>query len=129
MFSNREALPIAYAMIVASTWLGYRFSPVVGGVYTSVFATIACAPRCSTPRRAGPSAPIEDLTARAIIVQVYALVTAVVVMLLSLGGAERAALHARVIASEARATSRAELLDAVMNVMTDGLSSSRAPAR
>ena len=35
--------------------------------------------------------------------------------------AERAALLARVVESEARASSRADLLDAVMEVMTDGV--------
>jgi signal transduction histidine kinase len=118
LFSNEDALPIAYAMIVASIWLGYRFSPVVGGVYTSVFAIIAT---LYTQAGVGPFGQIEDLTARAVTVQVYALVTAVVVMLLSTGASERAALYARVTASEARATSRVELLDAVMNAITDGL--------
>lgn len=118
LFSAGEALPIAFVMIVASTWLGYRFSPAVGGVYTMIFATMAV---LYTQQGRGPFGAIEDVTTRAIIVQVYVLVTAVVVLLLSLGANERAALHARVIDSEARATSRAELLDAVMNVMTDGL--------
>ena len=41
LFSSADALPIAFVMIVASTWLGYRFSPAVGGVYTAIFATMA----------------------------------------------------------------------------------------
>ena len=47
--------------------------------------------------------------------------TAVIVLMLSLGSSERAALLARAVESEARATSRADLLDAVTTVMVDGL--------
>ena len=53
--------------------------------------------------------------------QVYVLVITVLVLVISLGVAERAALLARVVESEARASSRADLLDAVMEVMTDGV--------
>ena len=53
--------------------------------------------------------------------QVYVLVITVLVLVISLGVAERAALLARVVESEARASSRADLLDAVMEVMIDGV--------
>ena len=118
LFGSDEALPVAYLMMVASTWIGYRFSPAVGSVYTLIFSTLAV---LWTQSGSGPFGPIPDLTTRAIVVQIYVMVTAVLVLLLSLGASERASLHARVTESEARATSRAELLDAVMNVMTDGL--------
>jgi signal transduction histidine kinase len=118
LFGSDEALPVAYLMMGASTWVGYRFSPAVGSVYILIFSTLAV---LWTQSGSGPFGPIEDLTTRAIVVQIYVMVTAVLVLLLSLGASERASLHARVIESETRATSRAELLDAVMNVMTDGL--------
>jgi signal transduction histidine kinase len=49
------------------------------------------------------------------------LMTAVIVLMLSLGASERAVLLARALESEARATTRADLLDAVTTVMVDGL--------
>ena len=47
--------------------------------------------------------------------------TAVLVLTLSLAAHERAALLARVVESEARATLRGDLVDAVTTVMNDGL--------
>jgi signal transduction histidine kinase len=119
LFGSAEALPVAYLMMVASTWIGYRFSPAVASVYALVLSVLAV---LWTESGSGPFGPIEDLTTRAIVVQVYVLVTTVVVLLLSLGGYERAALHARVIESEARASRRADLVDAVTTVMSEGLS-------
>ncbi|MCW2822951.1 MAG: sensor signal transduction histidine kinase [Marmoricola sp.] len=118
VFSSTQAPPIAFVIIVASTWIGFRFSPAVGGVYTLVLVTLAAL--CTQAGR-GPFGPIEDVTARSIIVQVYTLVTAVLVLTLSLAAYERAALLARVVESEARATLRADLVDAVATVMNDGL--------
>jgi signal transduction histidine kinase/PAS domain-containing protein len=118
VFAADKALPIAFLMIVASTWIGGRFSPAVGGLYTITLASLAAL--CTQVGR-GPFGPIEDLTTRAVIVQVYAMVTAVIVLMLSLGASERAALLARAVESESRATSRADLLDAVTTVMVDGL--------
>ncbi len=118
IFGSSGALPIAFLMIVASTWVGSRFSPAVGGVYTLALSAVAA---LCTEAGLGPFGPIEDLTTRALIIQFYALTTTVIVLVLSLGASERAALLARAGESEARATSRADLLDAVTTVMIDGL--------
>ncbi len=118
IFGSHGALPIAFLMIVASTWIGSRFSPAVGGVYAMALSSLAA---LCTEFGLGPFGPIEDLTTRAIIIQVYALMTAIIVLMLSLGASERAALLARALESEAEATSRADLLDAVTRVMIDGL--------
>ena len=60
-------------MIVASTWIGFRFSPAVGGVYSLVLSAPwrCCAPQAGRAR----SAPSMTSTTRAIVVQVYVLVT------------------------------------------------------
>ena len=118
LFGSARVLPIAFMLIVAATWIGYRFSPAVGGVYSLILSTLAVL--CTQAGR-GPFAGIDDLLARSVVVQIYVLVTTVLVLVISLGVAERAALLARVVDSEARASSRAELLDAVLGVMTDGL--------
>ncbi len=118
LFGSNRVLPIAFMLIVAATWIGYRFSPAVGGVYSLILSTLAVL--CTQAGR-GPFAGIDDLLSRSVVVQIYVLVTTVLVLVISLGVAERAALLARVVDSEARASSRAELLDAVLGVMTDGL--------
>ncbi len=118
IFGSRGAMPIAFLMIVASTWVGSRFSPAVGGVYTLALSSVAA---LCTQAGLGPFGPIEDVTTRALIIQFYALTTTVIVLVLSLGASERAALLALAVESEARATSRADLLDAVTTVMIDGL--------
>jgi signal transduction histidine kinase len=118
LFGSDRQPPIAFGLIIASTWLGYRFSPAVGGLFSMVFSTVAVL--CTEAGR-GPFGAVEDLVARAMVVQVYVLVITVLVLVISLGVAERAALLARVVESEARASSRADLLDAVMEVMIDGV--------
>lgn len=118
IFGAHRALPVGFMMIVTSTWIGSRFSPAVGAVYVTVLVTLAAL--CTQLGR-GPFGPVDDVTTRAIIIQVYALMTAVIVLMLSLGTSERAALLARALESETRATSRADLLDAVTTVMIDGL--------
>ncbi len=118
LFGSTQQLPIAFLIMAPATWLGYRFSPAVGGGFAMLVSTLGVL--CTQAGR-GPFAPIEDFTARAVTVQVFVLVITVLVLVLGLGVAERSALIARVVESEARATSRAELLDAVMNAITDGL--------
>ncbi|MDX6232544.1 MAG: hypothetical protein QOH68_1528, partial [Nocardioidaceae bacterium] len=54
LFDSEEALPIAFILLVASTWIGYRFSPAVGGIYTTVFATLAL---LYTEQGLGPFSP------------------------------------------------------------------------
>ncbi len=118
LFGSTQQMPIAFLVVGPTTWLGYRFSPAVGGAYAMFLSTLAV---LSAQAGRGPFAPIEGLTARAVTVQLFVLVITVLVLVLGLGVAERSALLARVVESEARATSRAELLDAVMNAITDGL--------
>jgi signal transduction histidine kinase len=118
LFATTEHLPIAFLLMLVSTWIGYRFTPAVGGVQSIALGSLVVL--CTQAGR-GSFAAIADPTGRAVVAQVYVLAATVMVLVISLGVAERTGLVARVRESEARATSRAELLDAVMNVMTDGL--------
>jgi signal transduction histidine kinase len=118
LFGSTRQLPIAFMLLLVATWIGYRFSPAVGGSYAIILSVVTVL--CTEAGR-GPFGAMVDPTARAVVVQIYALATTVMVLFVSLGVAERSALLARVVDSEARATSRAELLDAVMNLTPDGL--------
>jgi hypothetical protein len=118
LFGYDQQAPVAFLLILPATWVGYRFTPVVGGLFALVGSALAV---LSTQAGRGPFATIVDPTSRAVTVQIYVLVITVLLLVLALGVSEREALIGRVVESEARATSRAELLDAVMNSITDGL--------
>ena len=118
VFTASEQLPIAYLMIATSAWIGLRFSPVVAALHTLGFGALCLGLTLSGE---GPFGAVDDLTVQAVVVQLFVAVTAMIVLMLSLGVAERITLTSRLRESEARATERAELLDAVTHVMTDGL--------
>ena len=118
VFTSPQQLPIAYVMIATSAWIGFRFAPLVGAVYSLCFGTLAL---LCTLAGAGPFGLVEDPMSRAIAAQFFVVVTTMIVLLLAFGVIERVRLTTRLRESEARATSRAELLDAVMNVMSDGV--------
>ncbi len=113
-----QQLPIAYLLIATSAWIGLRFAPVVGALHSLGFGTLAL---LGTLAGWGAFGAIEDLALRAIVVQLFVAVTSAIVLMLSLAVTEKSVLNVRLRASEARATARAELLDAVTEAMTDGL--------
>lgn len=118
VFSAPQQRPIAYVMIATSVWIGFRFSPAVGALHTIGFGTLAV---LCTVAGWGPFGSIVDLGARAVAVQAFIAVSATIVLMLAFGAAERSALTVRLRESEARANGRADLVDAVTTVMTDGL--------
>jgi signal transduction histidine kinase len=118
VFSAPATLPIAYVMIATSAWIGLRFSPVVGAVHSFGFGTLAL---LCTFAGWGPFGSVHDPGQRAIMVQFFVAVTAVIVLMLAFGVSERLALTNRLRESEAEARSRADLVDAVTAVMIEGL--------
>lgn len=118
VFGASDRLPIAYVMIATSAWIGFRFSPLVGAVYSLGFGTLSL---LFTLAGWGPFGAVDDLASRALVAQLFVAVTAVIVLMLAFGVSERAALSACLRASQVEATERADLLDAVTRVMTDGL--------
>lgn len=118
VFSIPHDLPIAYLMIATSAWIGFRFAPVVGALHSLAFGTLAL---LGTLAGWGAFGAVDDLALRALVVQLFVAVTSAIVLMLSLAVTEKSVLNVRLRASEARATARAELLDAVTEAMTDGL--------
>ena len=119
VLTSPRQLPIAYVMIASSAWIGLRFSPPVGAVYSVSFGTTAL---LCTLAGWGPFGLVEDPMTRAIAAQFFVAVTTMIVLMLSFGVSEHVRLTGRLRESEARASKRADLLDAVTTVMTDGLS-------
>jgi signal transduction histidine kinase len=118
VFTSDEQLPIGFVLIASSAWIGFRFSALVGGVHTLTFGTVVVV--CSL-QAWGPFGSITDLAVRAIVVQLFVTVTAVITLMLSLGVAERGRLLQRLRESEVRANARAGMLDAVTQALIDGL--------
>ena len=118
VFTADEQLPVTYLVLATSAWIGNRFVPWVGALHSLGFGTAAVV---VTLLGWGPFAALPDPTTRAVVLQVFVAVTTSLVLLLALGATERAVLDRRLRRSEARATSRAALLDAVTEAMSDGL--------
>ncbi len=118
VFGADAQLPVTYLVLATSAWIGNRFAPWVGALHSLGFGTAAVV---VTLLGWGPFAVLADPTTRAVGLQVFVAVTTSLVLLLALGAGERAALTHRLRRSESRATSRAALLDAVTEAMSDGL--------
>ena len=118
VFSAPAGMPLAFLLIGTSSWVGFRFSPAVGAVHSLVFGSLVVV---GTLAGWGPFGAVDDLALRALVVQSFVALTTALGLMLALGVAEKAALHARLRASEASATARAELLDAVTESITDGI--------
>ena len=118
VFSAPAGLPLAFLLIGTSSWVGFRFSPAVGAVHSLVFGSLVLV---GTLAGWGPFGAVDDLALRALVVQSFVALTTALGLMLSLGVAEKAALHSRLRSSEASATARAELLDAVTESITDGI--------
>ena len=106
-------------MIATSAWIGFRFAPMVGAAYSLSFGALALV---CTYVGWGPFGVVEDPMSRAIVAQLFVAVTTMIVLMLSFGVSERARLTTRLRESEARASRRADLVNAVTTVMGDGLS-------
>ncbi len=118
VFTPREQFPLTFLLIAFSAWIGFRFTPVVGAVHALTLGVVAV---LLTLSGTGPFSSVGGPSTHAIMTQIFVTITAVIVLMLSVGVAERQALQARALGSEARATARAEMLDAVTAAMVDGL--------
>ena len=110
--------PIAFVLIVGAVWLGLRFSPVVGTVHTLAIGALAIG---CTVLGLGPWGDFTDHTLRAVVVQLFVALHCMITLTLALGVADRTRLLSRLRASEAHATSQAQLLHAVTGTMTEGI--------
>ncbi len=110
--------PIAFVLIVSAVWIGLRFSPVVGTLHTLGIGALAVT---CTVLGLGPWGAFTDQMLRAVVVQLFVALHCMITLTLALGVADRTRLLARARASEARATSQAQLLHAVTTTMAEGI--------
>ncbi len=113
-----QEIPTAFIMIVTSTWIGFRFAPAVGAVSSLSFGTLAVV---LALEGLGPFGVIDGMARRASVVQLFATMTALVVLLVAFGVRQQAELTARLKEAQSLATDRADLLDAVNGAIIDGV--------
>jgi PAS domain S-box-containing protein len=113
-----QQLPIAYVMIATSAWIGFRFAAPVGASYLMVFGTAVL---LCTLAGWGPFGAVDDLMVRAIVAQLFVVVTVMIVLMLSFAVSERTTLTTQLRRAQAEAGARADLMNAITSVMVDGL--------
>jgi signal transduction histidine kinase len=106
-----EDLPITFVLFVATAWVGLRFSPPAAATY-SLFGGAICV--VATLNGHGAFAvEIPDPAQRAVVAQLFVMVTAATGLSLSIARAEQAA-------AEAVAEARSAMLDQVLHAADDG---------
>ncbi len=118
VYSPGQQLPLTFAVIACSVWVGFRFAPIVGIVHTMI---LGIGVLVATMVGWGPLGAVSSLVARANVMQLYVALTTLLVLLLALGSRERQRLTTEIRTAEAESSARADLLDAVTTAMSDGL--------
>lgn len=118
VFGPERHVPLAFLVIPCAIWLGLRFVPGVALLVASAQGALVVG---LTLAGRGPFAGEADLAVRAATVQLFLLLCCCIALLLSNSVADRQALLARAVASEAAAQERADLLATVTRTMHDGL--------
>lgn len=118
VFGSLRALPIGFATVGLTVWVGQRFSPVVALSY-AVGASMLVAG--ATTSGLGPLGAIEEPLLRALICQAFIVLSIMVALLLSLGSQERFRLIDELQTSRGAVRRQAELLDAVVERVEGGV--------
>ncbi|WP_433789156.1 ATP-binding protein [Actinoplanes sp. CA-252034] len=117
-FGFQHGLPLAFPLLVVTVWAGLRLHTSFVIVHDLTFGGLAVV---FTLYGDGPFASIPSNPARALVVQLFVGVVAVVGLAVALGRDERAHLVDDLRAARQEATDQAEVLRAVVDSMTEGL--------
>ena len=110
--------PLAFILLFTTVLIGVRFGPLVVGVHGLLLAGASVG---LTLAGQGPFAAIEDLHWRTLVAQIFVALTSVTGLVLALHRREREALLAQLQVSQKAAAERAQLLDAVLENMHEGV--------
>ena len=105
IFTQGDDSPVGFTSLVVVAWAGYRFDPLVVSLYNLLFTVTAV---LLTQAGLGPFAVLDDPWQGATLVQLFAAVTSMVALMLSLGVAERHELEAALAEHEAQERVRKE---------------------
>ncbi|WP_433829842.1 ATP-binding protein [Actinoplanes sp. CA-015351] len=124
-FAYSHGLPLAFLLIGVTVWAGTRLATsfvVIHNLFAGVIVVLF------TLDGTGPFADIGNHASRAVVAQLFVMLTAVIGLSLALGRDERSALLAELAAEKAelgqqreQASERAELLRAIIDSTADGL--------
>ncbi|MFD1366492.1 ATP-binding protein [Actinoplanes sichuanensis] len=117
-FGFRHGLPLAFPLLVVTVWAGLRLHTTFVIVHDLLFGSLAV---IFTLHGDGPFASIPSHPARALVVQLFVGVVAVVGLAVALGRDERTHLVDDLRTARREATDQAEMLRTVVDSMTEGL--------
>ncbi|PPK65067.1 ATP-binding protein [Actinokineospora auranticolor] len=118
-FADAEGLPITSTLIALTVWSAVRLSTAYVTAHTAVVAAIAV---LFTLHDRGPFAVMSSHAGRALVVQLFVIVVAVVGLTLALGRDERADLVRELAVGREDTARRAALKRAIIDSMSDGVS-------
>lgn len=118
IFLTSSAEPLAFLLLVMSVWAGIRFSPVVVTVHGAVMGTCGIV---FTLAGAGPFAGVESVYYRALVAQAFVTMAVLTGLALAFSRAERDVANRQLAAARRSADERAQLLDAVLESMKEGV--------
>ncbi|BBH67267.1 hypothetical protein ACTI_39520 [Actinoplanes sp. OR16] len=117
-FIVNHSLPIGFALLPLTVWVGIRMPTWLAIGHTLVFGSVAA---IFTQHGWGPYAEIASPDSRALVIELYISMHAVIGLALALSRDERDALIDRLRDSEQEATDKAGMMTMIVNSMTEGL--------
>lgn len=113
-----DDLPLTFPLLAATAWVGLRFATLLSTAYASLIGAVTVA---LTLRGVGPFAVVDSPELGALIAQLYVGTIVITALALSTGRDERQALAVELRRTEAKAVYEAEVRDAIIGSMTEGL--------
>ena len=118
LFGQHAAAPLSFLVLAVSVWAGLRFTPVAVMTHGIAVGTIGLV---FTLHGSGPFADIESAYARALVAQVFVATAVLTGLTLAFSRIERDEAVRHLKRARREADERANLLDAVLESMSEGL--------
>jgi len=118
IFIDGTGQPLAFLLLVMSVWAGIRFSPLVVTVHGVLMGGFGIA---FTLAGDGPFAAVGSIYYRALVAQAFVAMTVLTGLALAFSRAERDLANRQLAAARRSADERAQLLDAVLESMKEGV--------
>lgn len=118
LFLTTDAAPLAFLVLVMSVWAGIRFAPLVVTLHGMAMGIAGMA---FTLNGYGPFATIDEVHYRALAAQLFVVMAVLKGLALAFSRTERDRAIYDLAAARRAADERAQLLDAVMESMKEGI--------
>jgi signal transduction histidine kinase len=117
-FGIDHGLPLAFPVVITTIWAGLRLRTTFVVLHDLTFGALAVV---FTLHGVGPFAQIESALSRAVVVQAFIVIVAVVGLAVALSRDERTTLLAQLRSTTAAVARQAQLLSTVVDSMSEGL--------